>query len=246
MQSRNTRKRIPLPPPAQRPWLAGAALLLSMAVAFSHACGGTSGEEDGTRGSAGSDAGGSNSGGGGATNTAGTMGAGGAPASGTLSIDEFPMVLAQAKCAKLYECCAGMPGVPAMMSTCVAQRNAIHLSWRRAWQPSIMSGKLIWNGDKARACADSLRALACGADTVALAALPCNQLVSPQVAAGGDCAGTHECQMSWCDAMGTGKCEARKANGMSCTGAEQCEGGACTMMMCADAPASMPTTCTIL
>jgi hypothetical protein len=47
------------------------------------------------------------------------------------------------------------------------------------------------------------------------------------------------CQQSYCDVLGTGKCEPLKADGVSCGGPEECQSGGCPMGKC-----GAPTFCT--
>jgi hypothetical protein len=40
------------------------------------------------------------------------------------------------------------------------------------------------------------------------------------------------CQESWCDVIGSGKCEPLKADGATCTGGDECQSTACVQGKC--------------
>jgi len=205
-------------------------------------------------GSSGSKTGGASGSKTGGTSGSKTGGAGGSSSStGTpVTLDTFPQDTADASCKVIVECCpvAMVMGAPKDLAICTAQRKAIGNFSVKAWRPSVDAKYLEFDGAKARACFDAQAALKCGAKESDFEALPC-KYITPKVALDGTCLITTDCIEGWCDGPKDGpkKCVAKKADGATCMGGEECTSGNCKSAngaktcAAADAPRDIPAIC---
>jgi hypothetical protein len=169
---------------------------------------------------------------------------GGSGSGGSVPFDQLATEYASVFCHKAFTCCdaaelAGSnptatdeAGCRAIVETQVSD-NLVND------QTSIAAGRLVYHGDSARRCFDSLAALACsqwGANEELIRLPDCLHVTEGAVAPGGTCARDPECAGGFCD---NGTCVAFADVGESCAGTSCATGLHCS----ADA-AGLPTVCT--
>ena len=201
----------------------------------------------GTGGSgAGKGAGGSNSSTGGTGGGPGEAGEGGAPSSGGsagtagtsgIPIGMAPVAIANAVCAKAFECCSAEQ---LMMLSVVGQTEdqcrAFVASFLGLYQidiqGSIAAMRASYDGDALAGCVAEHEDRACDM-LPAFEEIGCAGAVVPLIPLGEACGAHHECVDSYCDgassaSSATGTCIVKKSDGEPCADPFECEGGSCS------------------
>lgn len=213
------------------------------------ATGGSSGRGGGTggKGAGGSGSAGKGSGGTGGSGGSEQAGEGGVPSSGGSSgtgmggmagipLGQAPMRLADAVCAKAFECCNAQE-LSALLVTTEDQCRLLVATYVTTYQvnieASIAAMRATYDGVALADCVDAHEARTCD-DLPSFAEIGCAGAVVPLVAMGETCGAHHECIDGYCDGAGpsastpTGTCAPKKADGEPCAQPFECEGGACS------------------
>lgn len=192
---------------------------------------------------------------GGMTGTAGS-GPGGAPGTGgsgpppgtggmvgtNVAINDYANAFAQTVCARMGECCGGVP------AGCVMTLTQSIGEIVTAYTPSINAGKIGYRGDKVAACLTTLKLASCTTfkvgSTTTNVFRDCDAAFEPKVPVGGACEDSVECLGGWCAAQGM-TCMARFPNGSQCLDDPHCQSDFCdeTSMTCTTAPQTTPMLC---
>jgi hypothetical protein len=161
---------------------------------------------------------------------------------GDVTPDNLPAELAEATCAKLADCCDAAEFMEATLGADnEAECRVLFTSFggliTTALEDSIAKGRVVFHGDRMRACLDAIAGLTCaeyhdGGDE--LAPDGCENPFDPLVAAGGECAQDFDCTSAFCDGgsidfdgnITYGACADRIAIGGACTDSDACVGGA--------------------
>ena len=147
-------------------------------------------------------------------------------------------------CRKAFTCCdaAELAGDAPDEATCRAGIGAEASGTVASYQAATDAGRLIYHGDRARRCLDTLQALPCaqwGGDEELRRFPDCLHIFEGTVAAGGACEHSAECDDGFCDvASGTGICVAFSRMGESCTA-----GRCLPELACASDASGFPTVC---
>lgn len=158
---------------------------------------------------------------------------GGSDASPVPAEDYFDEAF-QLTCERAFECCTAaeldaqfglFDPPPTNVEECVAAYAGFAALIEPDFLASIEAGRTSYDADKAGTCFDAARGLGCDADPDA--ALPdCTDIVTPQVAEGGECAQTEDCiGEATCvipDGETLGACTARAAVGEACVYPVEC------------------------
>jgi hypothetical protein len=198
--------------------------------------GGAGGE--GQAGSGGGQAGGTNGG------AQGDSGAGGTADGGTpftpTPIAALPEAFAQAICDAL-EACLGDAALRELMARedCVPRVTAeLRASDFHYMDRAIGAGHVLYNPGELPACLDGVRELGCDVLTNSYPE-PCVQVLAGNVAEGGECAASMECEgTAFCAGAASGQCPstctALLGEGAACAGHHECgDGMLCLQAQCA-------------
>lgn len=215
--------------------------------------GGKGGAATGGKGAGGSGSGSAGKGSGGSgTSTGGTGGSGlsgegGVPSSGGsagtagtvgIPLAQAPMQLANAVCAKAFECCTAeelmaLSVIGQTEDQCRAAVAAFIGLYQANIQASIAAMRASYDGGALAGCVDEHETRACD-DLPSFEEIGCAGAVVPLIAMGEACGAHHECIDGYCEGAGTsaatptGTCAPKKADGETCVNPFECEGGACS------------------
>jgi hypothetical protein len=170
----------------------------------------------------------------GTAGAAGTTGGGGAAgaagSSGTpVALDQLGTAIAPVIC-DILKTCQG-PGFGLAFSSAEACQKQIADGFADASYPTLKdevdSGTVVFDGTKAAACLDQIKALGCDYPTSRIASV-CQDLLAGQVAEGASCTSGDECTVGhYCkvDAACPGKCTPLEAAGGACKKSDDCVSG---------------------
>lgn len=196
--------------------------------------GGSSGGSGGKGGAAGNGEGGEAPSTGGSSGAGGSSGGGG---SGGIPLGMAPVAIANAVCAKAFECCSAADLMAlAVIGQTEDQCRAFVATFLGIYQvdiqTSIAAMRAGYDGDALAECVAEHEERACDM-LPAFAEIGCPGAVIPLIPLGEACGAHHECIDSYCEgassaSSATGTCVVKKADGEPCSDPFECEGGACS------------------
>lgn len=159
-----------------------------------------------------------------------------------VSLDDMPSQIANAYCAKVYECCsgaelAGRQSEGPDEKSCRLHNAVAFAQIRDQVRASNDKHRAVYRGDQMQACVTALKAAPCSSLKTRkpgeLAA--CDRYIEPLVAAGGACGFDHDCVASSCEGEQDGVdgvCTARVGDGQPCETASCADGFYCENRTC--------------
>ena len=162
-----------------------------------------------------------------------TLGCGGSGGS-SIPIDQWGNERAAVFCHKMFTCCDAserMSTDAAAVDEATCRSNMSASPDIALLQSEVASGRVVFHGDRARSCLDTVAALSCqewGADFLLIRFPVCPTIFEGTVATGGACASDAECSGGHCGSSTGGRvCTAPAQLGESCDFAKCGPGLAC-------------------
>jgi hypothetical protein len=182
---------------------------------------------------------GGNGGSGAAASTGGSAGMAGM---GGIPIGQAPVAIADAVCAKAFECCTAeelmaLSVIGETEDQCRVAVAAFLGLYQVNIQASITAMRSAYDGVALSDCVGNHQLRTCEM-VPSLEEINCAGAVVPLIPIGETCGAHHECIDGYCAGAGssaatpTGTCTAKKADGEMCAGPEECASGACPSTGC--------------
>lgn len=176
-------------------------------------------------------------GGSGGTGTGGSAGTAGTAGAGGIAIGMAPVAIANAVCAKAFECCSAeelmaLSIVGETEDQCRAAVAAFIGLYQIDIQTSTDAMRASYDGDALADCVGEHETRTCDM-LPSFEEIGCASAVTPLIPLGEACGAHHECIDGYCEGASsasspTGTCTPRKAEGETCTAPFECEGGSCS------------------
>jgi hypothetical protein len=193
------------------------------------ACGGSSENDD--------DGGTTSGGSGGTSSGSGATSSGGTSSGGEdVPLQNLPLALGEASCAKIFECCsaeeiAANEFLGEDEASCTITVAAFASFLVPPLQDAVAGGRAEYDGAALGECLALLEGFSCNearsSNPDITAGQECPPFIVPLVDLGGDCEQSFECIGGWCDQASGSLCAPKKEDASMCSSDDECQSGYC-------------------